>query len=48
MKAEAEEVNLEGKIPTGGPSTDMTLEKEPEEETESESETETETETEAE
>lgn len=41
VKTEKDEVSLEGKIPTGGPSTDLTLEKQAEEETESESETET-------
>ena len=41
VKSEKDEISLEGKIPTGGPSTDLTLEKQAEEETESESETET-------
>lgn len=47
-EAETEEavLTLEGKIPTGGPSTDMTLEKQPEEETDSEAESDTETDTE--
>ncbi len=46
--AESEEavLTLEGKIPTGGPSTDMTLEKQLEEENDSEAETDTETKTE--
>ena len=45
--AESEEavLTLEGKIPTGGPSTDMTLEKQPEEENDSEAEAETDTKT---
>lgn len=48
--AETEEavLTLEGKIPTGGPSTDMTLEKQPEEENDSEAEAETDTKTKAE
>lgn len=48
--AESEEaaLTLEGKIPTGGPSTDMTLEKQPEEENDSEAEAETDTKTKAE
>lgn len=47
-ESEAEEavLILEGKIPTGGPSTDMTLEKQPEEENDSEAESDTETKTE--
>ena len=45
--AESEEaaLTLEGKIPTGGPSTDMTLEKQPEEENDSEAGVDTETKT---
>ena len=45
--AESEEavLTLEGKIPTGGPSTDMTLEKQPEEENDSEAGADTETKT---
>lgn len=45
--AETEEavLTLEGKIPTGGPSTDMTLEKQPEEENDSEAGVDTETKT---
>lgn len=39
-------LTLEGKIPTGGPSTDMTLEKQPEEENDSEAKADTETKTE--
>lgn len=47
VKTEKEEVlTLEGKIPTGGPSTDMILEKQPEEENDSEAESDTETKTE--
>ena len=52
MKTETEEtekeevLTLEGKIPTGGPSTDMILEKQPEEENDSEAESDTETKTE--
>ena len=47
-ESEAEEavLTLEGKIPTGGPSTDMTLEKQPEEENDSKAESDTETKTE--
>lgn len=47
VKTEKEEVlTLEGKIPTGVPSTDMILEKQPEEENDSEAESDTETKTE--